>query len=105
MKVKALFLVLVLGFSSTAFAQYFLANPQVSVFPAQVTAQVINTYGRPIVCNGQVFGQYATGQVATTYFAQQYILPGQFRYATVYTNAYVNPFVRGWANINCYFSF
>jgi hypothetical protein len=103
MNLKALFLVLVLGFSSTAFAQFFPANPRVTVLPLQVTTQVVNTFGRPVVCNGQVYGQLATGQILTTYFAHQVILPGQFRYAAVNTNTF-NPFIRGWANIFCQFT-
>jgi len=104
MNLKAFFLVLVLGFTTSAFAQFFPANPRVTVLPLQVTAQIVNTYPRPIVCNGQVFGQLATGHVYTTYFAHQVIFPGQFRYATVNTNAF-NPFIRGWANLYCQFTY
>lgn len=104
MKLKALFVAcLFVVLSSQAFAHWFPGQAFVSVNPGQVTAQVYNPHYEPIICTGQVFGQTYSGAVFTTYFAEQFMPAGHYRYAFVYTNPY-NPFVRGWANINCRFA-
>lgn len=98
MKLKALFLASFL-LSSTAFAQFFPARVAVNVLPGVVTAEVMNPFFQPIICSGQVFGVLATGQLQTTYFLEQILPVGGYRYA--YVNSAYIPFVRGWANINC----
>lgn len=103
MKLKALFIALVLTVSSQAFAQFFPSQARVTVLPGQVLAQVYNPYYEPIICNGQVFGQTARGPVFNAFFAQQLLPAGAHRYAVVTTNAF-NPFVGGWANIVCRFA-
>lgn len=103
MKLKALIFALVLTVSSSAFAQFFLANPAVTVLPGQVSAQVYNPYYEPIICNGQVFGQTVSGPVFNAFFTEQFMPAGSYRYAVVTTNIY-NPFVGGWANIHCRFA-
>ena len=102
MKLKSLIIALFLTLTTSAFAQLFPANPVVTVLPGQVAAQVYNPYYEPIICNGQVFGQTARGAVFNAFFVEQLMPAGSYRFATVVTNAY-NPFVGGWANINCRF--
>lgn len=102
MKLIAL-IVLTLTLSTSAFAQFFPASAQVAVLPGQVSAQVANPYYEPIICSGFVFGQTAQGAVYNTFFAQQLMVAGTFRYAYVVTHPY-NPFVGGWTNIQCRFA-
>lgn len=101
MKLKALVLFSLLV-SGSAFAQWFPARAQVTVFPAQVGVQVFNPYYEPIICNGQVFGQTMQGPVLTAFFAEQVMPAGAYRFAYVNTTPYA-PFVNGWANIHCRF--
>lgn len=102
MKLKALALFSLL-ISSTAFAQWFPARAHVTVFPGQVAVQVFNPYYEPIICNGQVFGQTMRGPVLTSFFAEQFMPAGSYRFAYVQTTPYA-PFVNGWANIHCRFA-
>lgn len=104
MKLKTLILGAILTlFTSSAFAQFFPARVNVSVLPLEVSAQVFNPYYEPIVCAGQVIGQPYVGLPITTFFPQQIIPAGAFR--VVFVNAYPqNPFVSGWANIQCQFA-
>lgn len=104
MKLKAIVIGLLLTLASSSFAQFFPANPNVIVLPGQVSAQVYNPYFQPIICNGQVFGQTAFGQVYTAFFAEQFMPSGTSRHAFVLANGF-NPFVTGWANIHCRFFF
>jgi hypothetical protein len=99
-KLKSLIVTCVLVLSTSAFAQWYPARVQMTVLPGQVAAQVFNPTYYPLICGGQVFGQTYVGSVFTTYFVEQYIVPGDFRYALVQTSPYL-PFVTGWANINC----
>jgi hypothetical protein len=103
MKLKALILASALTLTSSAFAQYFAANPAVTVLPGQVSVQVYNPYYEPIICNGQVFGQTINGPVFNAFFAEQFMPAGSSRFAVVVTNPY-NRFVGGWANIHCRFN-
>lgn len=105
MKLKVLFIAALLSlFTSSAFAQFFPGRVQVTVLPLQVSAQVFNPYMRPIICSGQVFGQPAYSPLLTTFFMEQFIPAGGYRFAYVQTLPH-NPFVRGWANMNCRFAF
>jgi hypothetical protein len=99
MKLKA-FIVLSLLTATTAFAQFFPARVEVVVLPGQIAAQVTNPFFQPIICNGQVFGQVTSGAVFTTYFAEQFMPVGSYRFAYVTTTPFL-PFVNGWANIHC----
>jgi hypothetical protein len=103
MKLKSLIIAGILTlFTSSAFAQWFPGQVQVSVLPGQVAFQVFNPHFQPIVCNGQVFGQTMYGQIFSSGFFQQLLPAGAFRYA--YVNAIpFAPFSHGWANIQCYF--
>lgn len=103
MKLKALLVTLFLTLTTSAFAQWFPARVVVVVLPGQVAAQVVNPYYEPIICNGQVFGQTFSGPVFTTYFTEQFLPAGGFRYAYVQTTPLL-PFATGWANIHCRFA-
>ena len=100
MKLKCIIIVSLLAFAGPTFAQWFPARVQVTVHPGQVAAQVSNPFILPIICSGQVFGQTAQGPVFTTYFAEQFLPVGGYRYAFVQTTPYA-PFLTGWANISC----
>jgi hypothetical protein len=103
MKFKLSLVVMLITLTSTAFAQFFVSNPSVTVLPGQVSAQVYNPYYEPIICNGQVFGQTAAGPIYNAFFAEQFMPAGSYRYAVVSTNVF-NPFIGGWANIRCRFA-
>jgi hypothetical protein len=103
MKLKALTIASFLMLASSAFAQFFSARTFVTVLPAQVTAEVFNPYYEPIICNGQVFGQTASGVVLNSFFNEQFMPAGSYRFAVVRANP-LNPFVGGWANIHCRFA-
>ena len=104
MKLKSLLVAsLMVLFTSSAFAQWFPGIVQVSVLPGQVAFQVTNPHPQPIICNGQVFGRTVYGQVFTTFFAEQFLPIGGFRYAYVNAIPYA-PFTNGWANIHCRFA-
>jgi hypothetical protein len=103
MKLRALVASHLFTLTTSAFAQFFPAQAFVTVFPARVSVQVYNPYYEPIVCSGQVFGQTMYGPVLNVFFLEQLMLAGQSSYATVVTNPF-NPFVNGWANINCRFA-
>lgn len=103
MKLKLAIVAFLITLSSASFAQFFAANPNVTILPGVVTARVYNPYYEPIICNGQVFGQTYAGPVYNAFFVEQILPPGAYRQATVVTNAF-NPFVGGWANIHCRFA-
>lgn len=103
MKLKLSIIALMITLTSSAFAQFFMANPAVTVLPGRVSVQVYNPYYEPIICNGQVFGQTFAGPVFNAFFAEQFMPAGAYRYAFVQTTPY-NRFVSGWANIRCRFA-
>jgi hypothetical protein len=100
MKLKALLVATTIALSTSAFAQWFQPRVNVLVLPFQVTAEVINPFAQPVICNGQVFGQTAHGLVLNTFFVEQFLPMGSNRFAYVNTNIH-SPFVAGWANIHC----
>ncbi len=92
---------LTLIFSFSAFA-FFPVNPLVQVRGNVVSAQVYNPYYEPILCEGFAFGRTYSGVVLQSRVAD--IIPaGGYRFAYVHTNAFLNPFVQGWAQIHCRF--
>ena len=103
MKLKLSIIALLITFASSAFAQYFVANPAVTVLPGRVSVEVYNPYYEPIICNGQVFGQTFAGPIYNAFFAEQFMPAGTSRFAFVQTTPY-NRFVGGWANISCRFA-
>lgn len=100
MKLKAVLFTAFLTLSTSAFAQFFPARAFVTVLPTQVSVEVYNPYYEPIICNGQVFGITASGHTFSSFFAEQYLPAGGYRYAIVRTNAF-NVFVNGWPSIHC----
>jgi hypothetical protein len=102
MKLKLSIIALLITLTSSAFANYFMANPTVTVLPGRVSVQVYNPYYEPIICNGQVFGQTYAGPIFNAFFAEQFMPAGANRFAFVQASPY-NPFVGGWANIHCRF--
>ena len=100
MKLKALFVGLVLTvLSSSAFAQWN-ANAQMFVRSDVVIARVANIWGRPVHCTGQVFGMTGRGVWLSVNFND--IVPaGQYREAYVNTNPMIDPFINGRSNIWC----
>lgn len=103
MKRQILMIITILMFSSSVFGQWFPAPTNVFVLPGQVRAEVFNPYLSPIICNGQVYGQTTYGQIFSSYFIEQFLVPGDFRFAFVQTTPFA-PFVGGWANIQCRFA-
>ena len=103
MKLKLAIVALLITLTSSAFAQYFMANPAITILPGRVSVEVFNPYYEPIICNGQVFGQTVAGPVYNAFFAEQFMPAGSYRYAFVSTNPY-NRFIGGWANIRCRFA-
>lgn len=104
MKLKSLIVAsLMCLFTSSAFAQWFPGQVHVSVLPGQVAFQVMNPHFNPIICNGQVFGRTIYGHVFTSFFTEQFMRAGEFRYAYVNAIPYA-PFTNGWANIHCRFA-
>ena len=100
---KAFIIAALLSVSVSSFAQWFPATVRVTSLPGAVTAEVSNPYIQPIICNGQVFGQTVQGPVFNAFFAEQWMPAGSYRYAYVHTNAFA-PFIGGWANIYCRYS-
>ena len=95
-------IVLVALFITTQAHAFFPMNPLVQIRPDVVSAQVYNPYYEPILCEGIAFGRTVYGQLLQARMADV-IAPGTSRYAFVYTNAFVNPFANGWAQVMCRF--
>ncbi len=100
MKLKVFAFCLFTSLSTSVLAYWFAARVDVFVSPVQVVAQVVNPFPHPLVCQGQVYGQALSGQIFTTYFTEQFLPAGGYRYAYVQTNPFL-PFVGGHANIHC----
>lgn len=102
MKKILLVTLLSLAFIQSSFA--FWVNPRIIINPPRTYAEarVVNVWARPIVCSGQVAFQTTTGRVQFAYFNNQYIMPGQFAFAYVYTNIY-EQFMFGRGGVNCFF--
>jgi hypothetical protein len=92
---------LILSFSFSAFA-FVPVNPLVQVRADVVSAQIYNPHYEAILCEGFAFGRTYSGAVIQSRVAD--IIPaGGYRYAYVNTNAFLNPFVQGWAQVLCRF--
>lgn len=103
MKLKSLVAASLIVLTTTAFAQWFPARVNVTILPGQVAAEVFNPHYEPIICNGQVFGQTVQGAVYNTFFTEQFLPAGGYRFAYVQTTPF-SPFIGGWANIHCRFA-
>lgn len=88
----------ILLFAAPALA-WWHANAQVRVNHTYVGAAVSNNLPRSIYCQGYVYGQTYYGQTLRNRVSGV-IYPGQYAYWYVYTNR-SNPFVNGWANVQC----
>jgi hypothetical protein len=86
--------------SVPALAQWFPANARMTVLPFEVRAEVVNFWGWPVRCQGQVFGRTFYGFTRTAWF-DQFIPAGQWRFASVYAWPGDN-FVWGHSQINCF---
>lgn len=100
MKLKALVIASLMALTTSAFAQWFI-QPQMFVTPNAVVARIVNVWGRPVICQGEVHGLTARGFWYNSFFRD--IVPaGQYREAVVVTNPYMDPFVDGrpflWCN-------
>ncbi len=92
---------LIFCFSFKAFA-FFTVNPLVQVRSNLVSAQIYNPFYEAIICEGLAFGRTYSGAVIQARVAD--IIPaGGQRFAYVHTNPYLNPFVQGWAQVQCRF--
>lgn len=101
-KMKYFLLTSLLVFSMKSFA-WFPYQAQVFVTPNQIQATVINFYARPMVCQGFTYGQTRFGYQLNSYLNNVYIAPGMNAYSYVYSYQFNDPFIRGWANLNCIF--
>jgi hypothetical protein len=101
---KSILFAVLLFVSAESFAQWFPATVRITSLQGAVTAEVSNPYLRPIICNGQVFGQTVQGPVFNAFFSEQWMPVGSYRYAYVQTNTRLAPFVGGWAEIYCRYS-
>ena len=103
MKLKLSIIALIITLTSSAFAQFFMANAAVTVLPGRVSVEVFNPYYEPIICRGEVYGQTIQGPVFNAFFIEQFLPAGGFRFAFVQTTPFA-PFIGGWANIYCRFA-
>lgn len=100
MKLKALVLAAFMMMTTSAFAQWYI-QPQMFVTPTAVVAKIINIWGRPVICHGEVHGLTSRGVWLRNGFRD--VVPmGQYREAVVVTNPYFDPFIDGrpflWCN-------
>lgn len=100
MKLRFFLVAFFLMSATSVFAQWFPARVNVVVLQGRVSAEVYNPFYEPIICNGQVFGQTAQGPVYNSFFTEQFLPVGGYRYAIVQTTPFA-PFIGGWANIHC----
>ena len=78
---------------------WWQADARINVRRRIVEAAVYNGLPGPIYCQGYVFGRTYQGQVLNVRMAG-FVPPGRYAYVYVYTNE-MNPFIAGWANIQC----
>jgi hypothetical protein len=100
---KVCVLAISLLISVSSFAHWFPYQAQVFATPNRVQATVVNFYARPMVCQGFAFGLTTFGYQLNSYLNNVYIAPGMNAYAYVYNYNFQDPFIRGWANLNCIF--
>jgi hypothetical protein len=102
MKRQALVTLALLLMTSSVLANWFPGRINVFIFPSQVRVEVYNPYNAPIICHGQVFGQTNDGLIYNAFFVEQFLRPGDFRFAYVQSHP-SHYFIGGWATINCHF--
>lgn len=96
---KKLILSFALLFSTTSNA-YYLPQVGYQITPDVVTAQIYNSTGYPLFCQGRVYGYTQTGVYLTAWFSDT-VLPFNSAYAYVYAY-YPHYFVNAWSNIRCH---
>ena len=102
MKLKALLVASLLMMATSAFAQWFI-QPEIYVTPHATVARIHNVWGRPVFCQGDVYGLTMRGLWLRGWFSD--IVPmGQFREAVVVTNGF-DPFLPGHARSNLWCNF
>lgn len=97
---KKLILALTIALASLQTFAWWPTQAYVSYNRTLVSASVYNHYGRPIICNANVYGRTMYGNVFNGAMWNQVIWPGQYAYAYVYSG-YADPFIGGWANAHC----
>jgi hypothetical protein len=101
-KLKSLFIASLLMLATNAFAQWFI-RPEIYVTPLVTVARIHNVWGRPVFCQGEVFGLTRQGFWPRAAMAD--VIPmGQFREAVVFTNSF-DPFVPGYSRSNLWCNF
>ena len=86
-------------------ANAFQYNMNATWTPQRAQVQVVNSYGRPIICNGSLNGQFSSGGNLNAWMNGQFIPAGQNRFLFVNANnPYMDPIVYAQANINCEFA-
>ena len=80
---------------------YVWVNPHVTYVRNTVTATVVNTYARPLVCSGYVYGRTLYGATLNSWMNNIVVWPGSYANAYVY-GPFTDPFVNAWSNIRCY---
>lgn len=99
MKKFILVFVLMLTFISNTKAAWPVRT-QIRVTPTYASGTVFNTWHRPVICHGSVFGRTRYGYVAEVWMNNIVLYPGQFAHEYVYTSP-ADPFIHAWANIQC----
>lgn len=90
---------LILSFS--AYAGSFIAPTHCSVSGQQVSCSFYNPSAFNVYCTGRVIGWLPTGHYLWSQISQ-YLAPGQYAYAYVWTSYPYAPFVSARADIYCY---
>jgi hypothetical protein len=99
-------IILALAITLTSFtANAFQYHMNATWTPQKATVNVVNSYGRSIICSGNLVAQYGDGYSANAWMRGQFIPAGTHRFLFVNAiNAYMNPIVYAQANINCEFA-
>lgn len=94
-------IILAMSLLITLSAHAFVPRIHVQVNPLEISFQIVNTYNRPIICSGTVYGRTTYGNTLNSWVNGLVIWPGQYQVAYIYSN-YRNQFRNGWANVNCH---
>ncbi|MCX7674440.1 MAG: hypothetical protein N2Z70_01250 [Bdellovibrionaceae bacterium] len=85
----------------SAYAGSFVAPTECYYTPQQVSCSFYNPSAVTVYCIGQVLGWLPSGHYLWSQVSQ-YLAPGQYAYAYVWTNYPYAPFVSAHAEIYCY---
>jgi len=92
---------LVLALSMSVAATAWATAAYVNTYTHQVSFTVENTSAFTFVCTGHLYAETYSGKRLQAYMDREAVPPGQYRYMYLYTDPRVDPFVRGWSDINC----